>query len=126
LSESFNFTIAEGYTATILLTDVGGWLSFDQATLEYKVKDVWTNFSTDTAKSNGLFESKAIGAGVYRLQFQFDATESKAEISRTFDGTITVAANKSITPPVPEPETYAMLLAGLGLMGAIARRRKAK
>lgn len=30
----------------------------------------------------------------------------------------------AITAPVPEPETYAMLLAGLGLMGAIARRRK--
>lgn len=30
------------------------------------------------------------------------------------------------TSPVPEPETYAMMLAGLGLMGAIARRRKAK
>lgn len=28
--------------------------------------------------------------------------------------------------PVPEPESYAMLLAGLGLMGAVARRRKAK
>ena len=27
--------------------------------------------------------------------------------------------------PVPEPETYAMLLAGLGLVGAIARRRRA-
>ena len=26
-------------------------------------------------------------------------------------------------PPVPEPETYAMLLAGLGLISAIARRR---
>lgn len=26
--------------------------------------------------------------------------------------------------PVPEPETYAMLLAGLGLLGGIARRRK--
>ena len=28
--------------------------------------------------------------------------------------------------PVPEPETYAMLLAGLGLLGALARRRKAR
>ncbi len=27
--------------------------------------------------------------------------------------------------PVPEPETYAMLLAGLGIMGMLARRRKA-
>ncbi|MDD5364147.1 MAG: PEPxxWA-CTERM sorting domain-containing protein, partial [Gallionellaceae bacterium] len=25
---------------------------------------------------------------------------------------------------VPEPETYAMMLAGLGLMGTVARRRK--
>lgn len=31
-----------------------------------------------------------------------------------------------IFAPVPEPETYAMLLAGLGLMSAVARRRKNK
>lgn len=28
-----------------------------------------------------------------------------------------------VTAPVPEPETYAMFLAGLGIIGAIARRR---
>jgi hypothetical protein len=33
--------------------------------------------------------------------------------------------NETVTV-VPEPETYAMMLAGLGLMGAITRRRKAK
>ncbi|WP_229213336.1 MULTISPECIES: PEP-CTERM sorting domain-containing protein [unclassified Duganella] len=31
-----------------------------------------------------------------------------------------------IGAPVPEPETYAMMLAGLGLVGFIARRRKTR
>lgn len=35
------------------------------------------------------------------------------------------AANELVYAPVPEPETYAMLLAGLGLMGVVARRRRA-
>ena len=56
----------------------------------------------------------------------------------TFDRSInlaynigTIEAGKSasigyeyIFAPIPEPETYAMLMAGLGLMGVIARRRK--
>lgn len=36
-----------------------------------------------------------------------------------------VTVSGSAVAPVPEPETYAMLLAGLGLMGFAARRRQA-
>jgi hypothetical protein len=37
-----------------------------------------------------------------------------------------VSENVTLTTAVPEPETYAMLLAGLGLLGFAARRRKLK
>jgi hypothetical protein len=37
-----------------------------------------------------------------------------------------VTLNGQSTAPVPEPETYAMMLVGLGLLGFAARRRKQK
>lgn len=46
-----------------------------------------------------------------------------------WDGAITtqdLAVFSKVVTPIPEPETYAMLIAGLGLMGFIARRRRAK
>ena len=49
-------------------------------------------------------------AGTYQIDFKYtDLTE--------YTGGVTIAA-------VPEPETYAMMLAGLGLIGFSARRRK--
>ena len=38
-------------------------------------------------------------------------------------GTLGGIYSGSIAAAIPEPETYAMLLAGLGLMGAVVRRR---
>lgn len=37
----------------------------------------------------------------------------------------TVLLDTTATAPVPEPETYALMLAGLGVLGAVARRRRA-
>jgi hypothetical protein len=44
-------------------------------------------------------------------------------VGNTYTFTITQTPTVS---PIPEPETYAMLLAGLGLMGAMVRRRNMK
>lgn len=39
----------------------------------------------------------------------------------SYGGSVSFSA---ITTPIPEPEIYAMMVAGLGLMGFVARRRK--
>jgi len=68
-----------------------------------------------TGNSNALsFSFANTPAGNYYLQV-FGVT--KGSLGGLYTGAISVT-------PVPEPETFAMLLAGLGVMGAIARRRK--
>lgn len=44
-------------------------------------------------------------------------------MASVIDGSVASAATFA---PIPEPETYAMMLAGLGLMGFVARRRSKK
>jgi hypothetical protein len=44
--------------------------------------------------------------------------------TQTNDTALSYATKISVIPAVPEPETYAMLLAGLGLMGFVVRHRK--
>ena len=50
----------------------------------------------------------------------FDGFQANWRLEGTF-GPLTPSA---VVPSIPEPETYAMLLAGLGLVGVAARRRK--
>jgi PEP-CTERM motif len=52
-------------------------------------------------------------------------TRSSADIrSLSFKGVGVVVDDFAYTAPVPEPETYALMLAGLGMVGWLARRRK--
>jgi hypothetical protein len=48
---------------------------------------------------------------------------TKAAIPGTY-GTVSISALNGTVSPVPELESYAMLLAGLGLVGTLVRRRK--
>ena len=51
--------------------------------------------------------------GKHYLELANESTEPKFSTTTVYE-----------LAPVPEPETYAMLLAGLGLVGLAARRRR--
>lgn len=62
------------------------------------------------------------GPGNGTAFYQFDAGTNLNSFRTVFASSSSAALY--LTSPVPEPENYAMLLAGLGVMGAIALRRK--
>jgi hypothetical protein len=65
------------------------------------------------------------GADTYDQFQSFGYVSDSANIARvTLSGDGVVFDNLTYTQPVPEPHSIAMLLAGLGLVGGIARRRQ--
>lgn len=72
-----------------------------------------TTISGITVKTQVKSGGASIPAGVYHLL-----------VSGTTVGGQASYGGNLVATPVPEPETYAMLLAGLGAVGFLARRRK--
>lgn len=68
---------------------------------------------TTFGDTNGVLEVNSVAAGSYYWAVAGDAVGANG-------GAYLFAAN---TAPVPEPETYAMMLAGLGLLGFVGKRR---
>ncbi|MEW5770923.1 MAG: alkaline phosphatase PhoX [Pseudomonadota bacterium] len=75
----------------------------------------WASLTTTGAESTGLYFDKNDPNVAYVNVQHPDSGD---------DMLIRITANAEIAP-VPEPETYAMMLSGLGLVGLMARRRKA-
>jgi hypothetical protein len=83
----------------------------------------WTAYdSVNSVVSTGSFVFNGVhaitGSGIKTLALNNNSGNSSWVFS--------VASMEYTVTAVPEPETYAMMLAGLGVLGAIARRRKAK
>lgn len=95
----------------------------------------------NTQTSTGLGNQP--GTGMYYAKFDIDISGLSAGMGIHFDlyneklltgGDIDINkfapfshdAEGWVSSPIPEPETYAMLLAGLGLLGFAARRRKSR
>ena len=119
--EYLNFTAPVGSTGLGAANPIV--LSFGSTLISGLFVEVWDNTHPAGANliasfsgNNVLHSFSLTAGGQYHLDISGTLTSTQ--------GAYAVAL--AVANPVPEPETYAMLLAGLGLMGFVARRRQRK
>lgn len=102
------------------LGDITGSLSAGSAVT---LKGVALDGDIDNKQSAGSFSFTGLTAGSYDLYLYYAKPTSAITITGNVDFSTYVAGGGG-TGTVPEPETYALALAGLMVTGLLARRRK--
>lgn len=83
-----------------------------------------TSFAGDEASAHSNFGSSGYWGGLSGVHLADGTVLSGYSVSSASGFDWTRAYGAPVTTPIPEPETHAMLLAGLGLLGWVARRRR--
>jgi hypothetical protein len=116
LSKSLSLDAGVQYTATFELAgNMRGGSETGAVSFGFGGNNITYSLLSSAAFSSYQLIFTPGSTGAYSLSFSNAGGDN---IGALLDN-VTVTA-------VPEPETYAMMLAGLGLMGAVVRRRKSK
>ncbi len=103
--------------------DVGGWAQIPVGSPGPLVVTGYSGAPTPLSLSIAFPRGSFVEGGVTTSLFT-----NLESLTMRIDGypnkTVYVAIDNLVLTPVPEPETYALLLAGLGLLTVIGRRRK--
>lgn len=106
----------------------GGAIFVDGLAYDFKTNDMWWNGSYSDSSQYLSINTLNLAAGyhtlnLYGLEGCCDGGQ-QTQFRIGGAGDFTTFSTSDTLSPVPEPESYAMLLAGLGLMGFMAHRRK--
>jgi hypothetical protein len=114
-TDIFNFSIGSlaGLDGSAGVLNFGKF-KIDSVSFSYSLFSGTSTSALATGNDGVGFSMPSLGSGSYRLEVSGQAVGTNGG---KYNGWLSVT-------PVPEPESYAMFLAGLGIMGAIARRRR--
>ncbi|MES2949381.1 MAG: CCXG family PEP-CTERM protein [Pseudomonadota bacterium] len=109
---------------------LGGAMFLDGVAQTFKTNDMWWDGSYSNP-SQYLSFSSTLAAGnhtltIYGLEWCCSGPQQAQFNANRDSGFVSFSNVDGLVSAVPELESYAMMLAGLGLMGTIARRRKSK
>lgn len=120
---TFSFTEAASHTS-------GTWTITNTSATKNTTLDLALSFHAGNNVGSFLFNDQAILAGKtltgsWAINWLNNAANSNSIPGFSNIGFYT-GQRSYFTSPVPEPETYGMMLAGLGVVGYAVRRRKSK
>ena len=104
----------------------GGAVFLDGQAVAINQNDMWWGGSYSTPNGSFNLASSTLSAGnhtltIYGLEGCCDGGQ---QVQYSANGAAFQSFSNQTLAPVPEPETYAMLLGGLGVVGVVSRRRK--
>ena len=130
---SFSFDLPKAFSGASLFPSPGlsstDFTNFNYFLGGVKVKSTLTSVVFYDVSHNGLFSlnfndngvvsfyGADVGSTLTLVEGKFKATSALGQGTSTGNGMISIS-------PVPEPSEYALIAAGLGLMGFIASRKK--
>ncbi|WP_374359125.1 CCXG family PEP-CTERM protein [Pseudoduganella danionis] len=105
----------------------GGAVFLDGQVVDFKTNDMWWGGNYGNSSQYFQVSGAALSAGnhtltIYGLEGCCDGGQ-QVQFAKAGDDYQSFSVNT--LAPVPEPETYAMLLGGLAMLGVVARRRRA-